>query len=207
RIGMLLAERTPPAKREEGIFEIVNQLNLGSQLITSPEERERVAELNLIAGKRAKTSTAYASALKYLAVGRGLLTKETWDQNYELIFSIEYLMAECELLTANMVVAENRLSMLAQRSKSGRSSICYWRDEDEPRSHDIAAVTRLRLTLYTTLDRSDRAVEVFLEYMRRCGTDWSPHPTRDEVMREYDRIWSLVGSRQIEELVDLPWLT
>ena len=57
------------------------------------------------------------------------------------------------------------------------------------------------------LDRSDRGVEVCLEYLRRGGTDWSPHPTRDEVRREYDRIWSLVGSRQIEELIDLPLMS
>ena len=50
RIGMLLAAHTPPAKREEAIFEIVNQLNRGSHLIASVEERERVADLNLIAG-------------------------------------------------------------------------------------------------------------------------------------------------------------
>src|SRR5262249_778791 len=67
RIGQLLAAHTPPEKREERIFEIVNQLNRGAHLITSAQERERVAELNLIAGRRAKTSTAYASALKYLA--------------------------------------------------------------------------------------------------------------------------------------------
>jgi PAS domain S-box-containing protein len=192
RIGMLLAAYTPPEKLEEGIFEIVNQLNRGFHLITSVAERERVAELNLIAGRRAKTSTAYASALKYLASGRILLTEESWDHNYELIFSIEYLMAECELLTADMMSAEDRLSMLAQRAK---------------RDHDIAIVTRLRLTLYTTVDRSDRGVEVFLEYLRRVGTDWPLRPTRDEVMREYDRIWSLLGSRQIEELVDLPLTT
>jgi hypothetical protein len=36
------------------------------------------------------------------------------------------------------------------------------------------------------------------------GTDWPLRPTRDEVLQEYDRIWSLVGRRQIEELVDLP---
>jgi PAS domain S-box-containing protein len=189
RIGRLLAAHTPPEKLEEAIFEIVNQLNRGSHLITSAEERVRVAELNFIAGRRAKAATAYASALKYLAAGRALLTEETWNRNYELIFSIEYLMAECELLTADMVGSENRLAMLAQRAKS---------------SHDIAVVTRLRLTLYTTLDRSDRGVEIFLDYLRRSGTDWSLHPTRHEVMREYDRIWSLVGSRQIEELVDLP---
>ena len=56
-----------PENREEAIFEIVNQLNRGSHLITSTEERERIAELNLIAAKRAKLSIAYASALTYLA--------------------------------------------------------------------------------------------------------------------------------------------
>ena len=192
RIGRLLAAHTPPERLEEGVFEIVNQLNRGSHLVTSTEERERVAELNFIAGKRAKISTAYASALRLLAAGRALLTEETWDSNYDLIFSIEYLMSECELLTADMAGAENRLSMLAQYAKSG---------------HDIAVVTRLRLTLYTTLDRSNRGVELCLEYLRRLGTDWSPTPTRDEVMREYGRIRSLVGNRQIEELVDLPLMT
>ena len=69
RIGRLLAAHTPPEKREEAIFEIVNQLNRGAALITSAEERERLAELNLIAGRRAKASTAYASALTYLVAG------------------------------------------------------------------------------------------------------------------------------------------
>src|SRR4029077_9327851 len=36
---------------------------------------------------------------------------------------------------------------------------------------------------------------------------WSPHPTEEEARREYDRIWSQLGSRPIEELVDLPMMT
>src|ERR1700730_924798 len=67
RIGRLLVLRTAPEAIEDKIFEIVSQLNRGSRLITSTEERERVAELNLIAGKRAKAAIAYASALTYLA--------------------------------------------------------------------------------------------------------------------------------------------
>src|SRR5215813_6145304 len=192
RIGKLLAAHTPSDKLEEVIFEIVNQLNRGSHLIASGEDRKRVAELNFIAGRRAKASTAYASALKYLTAGRALLTQETWEDHYELIFSIEYLMAECELLTADMSAAEDRLSMLAQRARS---------------AHHTAIVARLRLTLYHTMDRNDRAVEVCLEYLRRGGTDWSSHPTSDEARREYDRIWSQLGNRQIEELVDLPLIT
>lgn len=192
RIGMLLAEHTPAEKREETVFEIVNQLNRGSHLLASVEERERVAELDLIAGRRAKMSTAYASALKYLKAGSALLTEQTWQRRYELVFATEYLMAECELLTADMVTAENRLLKLSQRAAN---------------RHDFCLVTRLRLTLYTTLDRSDRSVDVFLDWLRRDGTVWSNHPTRDDVMREYDRIWTLLGERQIEELIDQPLIT
>lgn len=192
QIGMLLAQHTPAARREEAVFEIVNQLNRGAHLITSIEERERVAELNLIAGRRAKMSTAYASALKYLQAGRSLLPQETWEHRYELMFATEYLMAECELLTAAMTAAENRLAELALRATN---------------RHDFCLVTRLRLTLYTTLDRSDRSVDVFLDWLRRDGTVWTNHPTRDDVVREYDRIWTLLGGRQIEELIDLPLIT
>jgi PAS domain S-box-containing protein len=189
RIGRLLVERTPPNECEERIFEIVNQFNRAAHLITSNDERRRVAELNLIAARRAKLSIAYASALSYLTTGRGLLTEESWNTDYELIFSLEHLTAVCELLTADMESAEERLSMLAGRANS---------------AHDLARVTCLQLTLYTALDRLDRGVEICLEYLRRDGTNWSAHPTGDEVQREYDRIWSLLGERKIEDLLDAP---
>lgn len=188
RIGRLLVERTPSNEREERIFEIVNQFNRAAQLITN-DERRRVAELNLIAGRRAKFSIAYASALSYLETGRGLLTEESWNTDYELVFSLEHLIAECELLTADMESAEKRLLMLAARTNS---------------AHDLALVTCLQLTLYTTLDRLDRGIEICLEYLRRDGTNWLARPTGDEVQREYDRIWSLLGDRKIGNLLDAP---
>jgi len=189
RIGRLLAERTPSHEREERIFEIVNQFNRAAHLITSNDERKLVAEFNLIAARRAKLSTAHASALFYLATGRALLTDESWETDYELIFSLECLRAECELLTADMESAEKRLSMLAGRAN---------------RAHDLAVVTRLQLTLYTASDRLDRGIEICLEYLRRGGTNWSAHPTSEDVRREYDRIGSLLGDRQIEDLLHLP---
>jgi PAS domain S-box-containing protein len=188
-IGRILAEGTSQERLEEAIFDIVNQLNRGDRLITDVDERARSAALNLLAGKRAKASTAYATALKYLHAGRSLLADEAWTHNYDLIFSIESLLAECELHTADMIAAEARLTMLMQRASD---------------RHRIAIVTRLQITLYTALDQSNRAIEVFLDYLRRNGTDWSQHPTHDEVMKEYNRIWSLVGERQIEDLIDLP---
>ena len=192
RLGTLLAEHTPAGKREEVIFEIVNQLNRGSGLIASVEEREKVAELNLIAGRRAKISTAYESALKYLRAGSILLAEETWECSYTLMFSIECLMAECELLTGEVSTAEKRLSRLAERARS---------------RHDCCAATILQIRLYTALDKSDRGLDVFLEWLRREGTIWPKHPSREDAKREYERIWLLLGSRTIEELVELPLTT
>ena len=152
-----------PRKSRSKIFEIVNQLDRGTALIHSPEERERVAELNLIAGKRAKTSTAYASALTYLVAGRALLPEDSWEQRYALTFGLEFHQAECEFLIGDFAAAEERLSVLSRRAGN---------------LVDSAAVARLQTELYSALDQSDRAVEAALEYLRRVGIDWSPHPTK-----------------------------
>jgi PAS domain S-box-containing protein len=192
RIGRMLASRTGPGELEERIFEIVNQLNRGAALISAPEEREHLAQLNLIAGKRAKASTAYASALTYLTTGAALLGEDSWERRHELTFALALNRAECEFLTGDLAAADDRLSLLSRRAGT---------------LADLATVTCLRVELFTTLDRSDRAVEVGLEYLRRIGIQWSPHPSKDEVAQEYERIWRQLGSRSIEELIELPKMT
>src|SRR5712692_9084901 len=192
RIGRLLAAHTRPEKREEAIFEIVNQLNRGAALITGRDEREQLAELNLIAGKRAKASTAYASALTYLVAGAAWLVNDSWERRHELTFALELHRAECEFLTGALAEAEQRLAELSTRAAT---------------TVERATVTCLRADLYTTLDQSTRGVAVGLDYLRHLGIDWSPHPTEEEARREYERIWSQIGGRTIEGLVDLPLMS
>jgi PAS domain S-box-containing protein len=192
RIGRVLASRTAPEEIEEKIFEIVNQLDRGAALITAPDEREQLAELNLIAGKRAKASTAYASALTYLGAGAALLAEDSWERRHDLAFALEQNRAECEFLTGALAEAEQRLDGLSARAAT---------------TVERATVTCLRADLYTTLDQGSRAIAVGLDYLRHLGIDWSPHPTEDEARREYERIWSQLGSRAIERLIDLPLMT
>jgi PAS domain S-box-containing protein len=189
RTGQLLTVHTPPETREHIIFEIVNQLNRGAALITSRDEREQLAELNLMAGKRARGSSAYASALNYLSTGAALLADDSWERRHDLTFAVEWQRAECEFLTGEMAAATERLTMLSSRAAD---------------TLERATVACLHMNLLSILNQSDRAVTICLDYLRHLGVEWSPHPTKGEARREYERIWSQLGSRTIEELIDLP---
>jgi predicted ATPase len=80
RVGHLLWRHTPPAAREEHLFAMVQQLNLGRGLLVEQTARDEVASLNLAAGHRASASAAYAPAFSFLhtaleltgSVGQGL---------------------------------------------------------------------------------------------------------------------------------------
>jgi len=192
RLGRLLATHIPPDKREEAIFEVVAQFDRGVELIASRDEREQLAELNLVAGRRAKASAAYASALKYLISGATLLADDCWERRHDLVFQLELQRAECEFLTGDLKTADERLTMLSSRAAT---------------VVEQSAVECLRVDLYTTLDRPDHAVSVGLAYLRKLGIEWSPHPTNEETRREYELIWSQLGGRAIEELIDLPLMS
>src|SRR6202022_1002090 len=195
RIGRLLVLRTAPEAIEDKIFEIVSQLNRGSRLITSTEERERVAELNLIGGKRAKAAIAYASALTYLAAGRAVLNKDSWERQYRLTFDLELNRAECEFLAGEVTTAEERLAMLSPRAAN---------------LADRAAVALIQVSLHTHLGKIDGPAllqsrnEICLGYLRFLAVAWPPHPTDEEVRDEYDHMRQRIGGRAIETLIDLP---
>ncbi|GAB7522241.1 ATP-binding sensor histidine kinase [Paraburkholderia sp. 2C] len=192
RIGRLLAAHTPPGQLEDEVFEIVNQLNRGAALIDARAELDRLAELNLMAGKRAQASAAYASALDYLKAGSEALADDRWQTQHTLAFSLELHRAECEFLSGDPGSAQTRLIGLF------------------PLASGIAELTTLAcltIDLYVTLDRSGEAVAVGLDYLRRLGIEWSPHPSDQAVRSEYARIAARLVERSIEALIDLPPMT
>ena len=121
-----------------------------------------------------------------------MLPEDCRERYGALAFVLELERAECEFLTGALGVAEERLSMLSRRAAN---------------LVDQATVTRLRVDLYVTLGQAGRAIAIGLEYLRHLGGDWSPHPMDEEVQGEYERIWSLLGTRTVEELIDLPLMS
>jgi PAS domain S-box-containing protein len=192
RIGRLLLSRTAPEDIEEHSFEIANQFNRAAELISLSDERERIAELNLVAGKRAKRAAAYNSALKYFAAGDALLAEDSWKRQYALTFALESHLAECEFLTGNLDLAEQRISELLQRVVS---------------NIDKAAAYHLRVQLRAVKGEYMHAVDSALMCLRLFGIDFPAHPAWEQVLEEYETVWRNLGGRQIKKLIDLPLMT
>lgn len=191
RIGRLLARQIVSDQREEAVFEIVGHFNRAAVLLTSQEEREEVAALNLRAGKRAKKAAAYVSALNYLTAGAALVAAEE-RRRHDLVFELELHRSECEFLTGEVTSAEERLTMLSSRA----SSVA-----------ERAAVVCLQADVYYALQRLDRGLLVGAEFLRQAGLPIPLRPTESEARAAYDSICSRLDGVGIDEVVALPLMT
>ncbi|HEY6834287.1 MAG TPA: PAS domain S-box protein, partial [Pseudolabrys sp.] len=100
--------------------------------------------------------------------------------------------AECEYLSGNYDEAEELISELLTRAAS---------------KIDKAAAYRLKINLHVIKSEIPKGVESALECLRLFGIDMPAHPTREQVDAEYEKVWTNLGERPIESLIDLPLMT
>jgi PAS domain S-box-containing protein len=191
RIGRLLLSKLDEADIANRIFDLVNQLNHGCELMVERPERHRAATLNLDAAKKAKASTAYRSACNYLAAAASLLSRQGWDDCYELTFSVWFERAECEFLLSHFGEATRWIDdiLLQARSKIHR-----------------AEAYRLRMVLQLVNADNASAVGTARECLEMFAIDLPDHPTDDEVSAEFDAVFAHLGARPIESLLGLPMM-
>ena len=117
-IGQLLLQQIPPEDRAERIFDLVGQLNYGIDLITDQNQRNELAQLNLIAGKKAKDSTAYVAANSYLTTGLSLLANDSWQSQYTLTLHLHEAAAEAAYFNGDYDQTDRLVDIVVENGKS-----------------------------------------------------------------------------------------
>ncbi|MEH2134214.1 MAG: AAA family ATPase [Nostoc sp.] len=176
-IGRLLLKNVDESLLEEKIFDIVNQLNIGADLINSPEEKYRLAELNLISGRKAKDSAAYESAVIFLKQGLSLLAVNSWQKYYELTLDLHVETVEAEYLNTNFQQAEALFISVISNSKN---------------ILDAIKVYEKKIQFYIAQNRMREALDLDLQVLEMLGVSLSQTPP---------------GELTIEELANLPEMT
>jgi len=164
-IGRLLLHNTAPEALSEKLFEIVDHLNVGVgtgtetlPLLTHQAERDEIAKLNLMAGQKALTATAYQAALKYLNVGLDLLAEDSWQTQYDLTLNLYELAAYTEYLNTNYQRTEWLSNVVLQQAKT------MW---------EKAKTYETKIQLYIAQNQMEASIDVGLQFLKMLGVSLS----------------------------------
>ncbi|WP_449418796.1 AAA family ATPase [Phormidium nigroviride] len=193
QVGRLLLENTKAELLEENLFEIVNQLNESLELITEQSEKHELAKLNLRAGQKAKTSTAYAPSLRYLEVGLGLLAQDSWESQYRLSLDIYLETLESLYLNAKFEQIEKISAIVEQKTKG---------------SLDRVRMYQGKIMFYYDTFQHKKAIETAVTALAELGII-IPQETEiveidNRVKEEQEALKSTLEKTQVEDLYYLP---
>ncbi len=191
-IGQALLRDTPSDRREQRIFDIVGQLNAAIDLATGPGEREELAALNLVAGRKAKATSAYDAAARYLGVGITLLPADAWDGRYELALDLHSEAAEAAFLCGRFDDMERLVATVDSKARTVLDKVKAW-----------------EARIFAGIGRGDPsgAVAAGLAALRQLGMNVPDRPSFAAVGVGLVKTKALLAGRSIERLVDLPLMT
>ncbi len=192
KIGQLLLSHTPEAEWEENIFEIVNHLNYSWQLIGDRREQDKLAQLNLLAGGKAKAATAYADAQKYLTMGIGLLEPDCWQTNYELTLSLYESAAETAYFNGDFELMNKFIKEVLQQAKTLLEKV---------------KVYEVKIQAFAAQNQIGEAVKLGLEVLQALGVNIPSNPSQSELSEAIEKITYLIAGREIQSLINLPKMT
>ena len=192
QIGQLLSQNASANEREERLFEIVNHLNAGRALITTPQEQELLAELNLKAGQKAKTSTAYQAAVDYYTTGIALLPTEPWEHCYDITLALHTEVAESAYLSGNIEQMDRWIQIVQQQAKT---------------LLDQVRIYEIKLQAFQSQGQQLKAIEIGREILQQLDI-FLPESVTDEAIYKYaEQTLSNCQAHPIENLADLPLMT
>lgn len=188
KIGRTLLKTTGSEQLDERIYQIAHHLNMGKDEIIADWEKRKLAELNLQAGIKAKTSTAYFSAINHFRAGLELLTEADWTNHYDLMFQLYLQRSKCEYLCARYELAEQQFLQLMKRAKD---------------RFDRAEVYRIQIVLALHLGKYIEAIQLGLKALGEFEISISDKPSLVTLVLE-SMLTRRKLSKRMEQLVHLP---
>ncbi|MBD2002332.1 MULTISPECIES: AAA family ATPase [Cyanophyceae] len=192
QIGRNLLEKTLPERLTDRLFEIVDHLNQGIELVTDQSERNEIAKLNLLAGQKAKGAIAYTIAKKYLASGRECLTASSWQTEYDLTLELFSKTTEVAYLCGEFEGVDQWAGVVLQEAKTVL---------------DIVKVYKVKIQTYMAQSQPLKAINTALQVLQQLGISFPKTLSQSNIRLELDAITSLFGEKPIGDLIHLPQMT
>ncbi len=118
RISQLLLQTCCTTEQDERLFDVVNHLLAGRDLLNTPTEQEEAATLLLKAGRKATFSAAYEAAREFFCAGIELLPSNCWHDAYELTLALYTEATETALVTIQFDQAEQFSTVILEHAQT-----------------------------------------------------------------------------------------
>lgn len=165
RIGRSFLARFTAERGEARAFEIVRHFRLAEPGSLSDEERTRVAQLALVAGRRAQATGQPAAATDHLIHAAGLLDEMHWRTHHDLAFSLHLALAKARFVAGAITESEALATALLART-------------DNP--IERATVRGLLADLAFARGGMPEAMRACVEGLSALGIEIAEHPTAEE---------------------------
>ncbi|HNN95499.1 MAG TPA: serine/threonine-protein kinase PknK, partial [Pseudomonadota bacterium] len=187
-IGERLLAELSGEEREQRLFEIVTHLNKGAALRTDQADRDKLADWNLRAARRAMAATAFASAWELLRTALELRGPARFGRDYQASLELDTTAAEAAVYAGDMGAME---ALLDGVERDARTLL------DKVRAREI------RIQAYIVKSRGEEALRVALGHLADLGEPVSRNPTRAELLLEVARFRLALGRKTPEQMLSL----
>ncbi|MCB9749101.1 MAG: AAA family ATPase [Myxococcales bacterium] len=188
-IGRFLLKRLISDDARAELFDALSHVNRAEALIEDARERERVAWLNLSAGRKAQAAAAFDAAAEHYAVSRRLLPAHAWSRDHDRAWLLLRSAAACEFVLTRFEAARALWGELHRRA----------RDELERAEIEI-----MRVALHVHRGEHEQAIARGRVAMSLLGAPLPRSPGLATVMKEYARARLAIGRRTPAELLQAP---
>lgn len=187
KVGQLILENTPIANIEDKIFDIVNQLNFSLANLSNQSERDRLAELNLLAGHKARLSCAYESSVKYCEAGLQLLENDAWSERTKLTRDLHLEAMTSSCLAGKFDLVDRFLENAYLHIDS---------------SQDRFKFVEVQIQSLIARNRLTEAIAIALGLLLQLGVELPTEPNETMVSKALNVISQKLST--IENVLDLP---
>ena len=192
QIGKLLLPQLSLNARTEQIFELVNHWNTALELVHNAEEKVQLANLNWLAGRKAKVSVAYGPALQYFKTGIALLASDCWQMQPGLALNLYEGGIKTALLCGDYLQMDAWAEYMLQQRITLLTKI---------KIYDVQIQAQMAQAKPTV------AIQIALDALKLLEITFPETPTPSDIEEELQRTRALWEQQKISELIDLPLMS
>lgn len=189
KIGRAMLEIYSESEINDMVFEIAAQFSFSISELTDLTEKDKISEIFIKSGEKAKRSSAFELAAKYIATASRLMSEDSWQHNYRKTFNLHLDWFECDYLSEAVKHAEevfkNLLSHAADKS-------------------DIVRANITKIQLYFDQSRYHEAVKIGIEMLELYKAGIPIRPGKITIASELLKTKMALSGKNMEQLFNHP---